>query len=65
MNKYDWERCNTCWTCKHRKILGNYIHCGHSSHGGTYRRLLNVDIIRSADCEHREKEDWRDCYDKA
>lgn len=57
MTKFEWwERCNTCWTCKYRKMIDNRIHCGHSVHGGTYKRLLSVDIIMSVDCEHRVKE---------
>jgi len=65
MNYKEWENCNTCWTCKHRKILAGRIHCGHTIHDGTYKALWNVDIINSPYCPHREKEDWRDCYDKA
>lgn len=60
MTKKEWENCNTCWTCKHRKILAGRIHCGHTIHDGTYKVLWNVDIINSPYCPHREKEDWRD-----
>ncbi len=59
MTKKEWENRNTCWTCKHRKILAGRIHCGHTIHDGTYKALWNVDIINSPYCPHREKEDWR------
>lgn len=59
MTKKEWENCNTCWTCKHRKILAGRIRCGHTIHDGAYKALRNVDIINSPYCPYREKEDWR------
>lgn len=57
MTKIEWENCNTCWTCKHRKIINGRIFCWHN---GSPKVLISRDIINSPDCKHREKEGWRD-----
>jgi hypothetical protein len=54
MTKFEWERCNTCWTCKHR-LVAERIFCNYS---GQIKTLANRDILFSEDCIHREKEDW-------
>ena len=54
MNRFKCPACggNQYTACD---TLQECIYCGHK----------NVDIINSPYCPHREKEDWRDCYDKA
>ena len=49
----NWERCNTCWTCRHRKLIKNYIHCSHPKNK---KKLSGRDIIFSQECPFREKE---------
>ena len=56
MTKKEWENCNTCWTCKYRKIINGHIFCWYNN-SPTVR--TSRDIINSLDCLHREKEEWR------
>lgn len=56
MTKKEWGNCNTCWTCKYRKIINGHIFCWYNNSPTV---LTSRDIINSLDCLHREKEEWR------
>ena len=54
MTKHEWQSCNTCWTCKHRKIINGRIFCWYNNSPTV---LTSRDIINSPDCINREKEE--------
>jgi len=56
VTKNEWQNCNTCWTCKYRKIINGRIYCWYNDSPTV---LTNKDIINSPDCINREKEEWR------
>ena len=60
MTKQEWQNCNTCWTCKRRKIINGRIFCWYNNSPTV---LTNKDIINSPDCINREKEEWRKEYE--
>ena len=61
MTRKEWEQCNTCWTCTYRSIINGKICCWYNDRP---KVLANKDIINSTGCEYREKEEWREWYER-